>query len=127
MAQIPWRHLGLALHPDTNDLYLFSDGSLGIAVNNEAVGEHARQRLSTYRGEWAYDITVGTPWLQYVFVRPFAPGVANGVIKERLLSTPGVTGMTDFEFTVDYRSRGIYALGAHLTTDMDGDGVRIYI
>lgn len=126
MAKPIYRYIGLALHPDTNDLYLFSDGSLGIAVSNQAIGEHAKQRLNTYLGEWVYDTTVGTPWIQQIFVRPFSPGVANAVIKQRISETPGVTELTEFSLTVDYKTRGVKAVGAKVTTELDGE-VSIYI
>ncbi len=35
-------HIGLALDPETNDLFLQSDGSLAIVTKAEAVGQHAR-------------------------------------------------------------------------------------
>lgn len=67
MATTP-RYVGLAVAPTgpgialghaSNDLVLDETGSLVLVRDAEAVGQHARQRLMMFRGEWFLDPEAG--------------------------------------------------------------------
>lgn len=59
--------IGLALRRDGSapaDLYLADDGNLAVVRDAEAIGQHARQRLMAYEGEWFLDKDAGVPWFR---------------------------------------------------------------
>jgi hypothetical protein len=111
--------LGLALDPATHDLFLKPDGHLATVTDNEAIGQHTKQRLLFYRGEWFLDILAGTPWFQNVFVRPHDPVVIEAVIKREILDTPGIAELTAFDVQIDERKRSITVLEATALSTLD--------
>jgi len=89
-------HIGIAIDQRTNDLFLRDDGSLAVVLDAEAVGQHVRQRLKTFEGEWFLDNTAGVPWLQEILGKGYDPALSEAVIKGEILDTHGVTELADF-------------------------------
>jgi hypothetical protein len=98
-------YVGLALDPDTGDLFLDDTGALALATRSNAVGQHAIQRLKTYRGEWFLDTHAGLPWFERIFVRPWNPVVAEALIKKCVKDTPGVKAITAIDTRTDFAGR----------------------
>jgi len=72
---------------------LFRNGSaIARHYNGNEVLQMVRSRLLTYFGEWVFDTTAGTTYLQEIFVRPANLGVTESIIKSRI---SGTTVMTD--------------------------------
>lgn len=99
--------IGLALDEATNDLFLSDDGNLAMVTDAEAVGQHGRQRLQTYSGEWFLDTTCGVPWLDQVLGKGYDPALAEAVVKAELLDTDGIEEITSFSVAFDKGSRGL--------------------
>lgn len=89
-------HVGLAIDPETNDLFLRADNGLAMVTGAEAVGQHARQRLMTFEGEWFLDTTAGVAWLSQILGYKYDPALAEAVVKAEILDTDGVTGIETF-------------------------------
>jgi len=98
-------HIGLAIDQTTNDLSLAADGNLAMATDAAAVGQHARQRLMTFAGEWFLDTIAGVPWLGEIMGKKYDPALAEAVVKAEILDTDGVEEITSFSvsFTRDIR------------------------
>lgn len=96
-----------AIDQASNDLYLGQDGNLATVVNGEAVGQHVRQRLQTYSGEWFLDINVGVPWLEEILGFKYDPALAESVVKAEILGTDNVTAITSFSVGVNRSTRGL--------------------
>lgn len=112
--------IGLAIDPETNDVFLRSDGSLAIVRDAEAVGQHARQRLLTYEGEWFIDNTAGVTWLRDVLGQAFDPALAEALVKAELLGTYGVTAISSaFSVSFDSHTRGLRIREISVTTIYD--------
>lgn len=94
-------HIGLAIHPDTNDLYLTRTGDLAVVREAKAVGEHIRQRLMTFAGEWFLDTAAGMPWLDRIFAQAYDPALAEAIVKAEILNTEGVKEITSFSVSFD--------------------------
>ena len=114
---------GLALDPETHDLYLRPDNSLAIARDAQAIGEHVKQRLKMFAGEWFLDNRLGLPWLprdgQFaIFDRPYNAGASEALIKAEILNTPGVVSVEAFEARVDRLTRGLI-IEAEIVTIFD--------
>jgi hypothetical protein len=114
-----YTRVGLAIDQTTNDLYLEDDGNLALATNAKAVGEHARQRLQTYLGEWFLDTSCGVPWLDQIFGQAYDSALAESVVKAELLDTDGVTDITSFSVSFDRATRGVIIHDVEVLTMFD--------
>lgn len=103
-----------------NDLSLDTDGNLRMVHDAEAVGEHARQRLQFYRGEWFLDRSIGIDWFGQVlgFARTRMP-VCEAIVKREILRTPGVTGLQALTVRYDGSVRGARVEDVMVATEFD--------
>ncbi|UQS95092.1 hypothetical protein Pam3_21 [Pseudanabaena phage Pam3] len=118
--------IGLALKKNEQgiaDIYLDASGNLSMVQNTEAVGQHARQRLMTYLGEWFLNKNVGVPWLRDLLGKGYDPVLAEAVIKAEILSTDGVTEITSFSIRFDQGRRALEAFDIEVTTEYDEETV----
>lgn len=111
--------VGLAIDQATNDLYLASDSNLALVTDALAVGQHARQRLSTFKREWFLDTTAGVPWLDEILGKAHDPALAESVVKAELLNTDGVTEITSFSVSFDKATRGLIIRSVDVGTIFD--------
>lgn len=111
--------IGLAIDPDTNDLYLADDGQLAIVTDALAIGQHVRQRLKTFSGEWFLDTTAGVPWLDEILGRRYDPALAETVTKAEILDTDGVREILTFAVSFDQVTRNLIQSGIEVLTVYD--------
>lgn len=114
-----YARIGLAIDPDTNDLFTDSGNGLAIATDAEAVGQHGRLRLQTYLGEWFLDKTTGVPWLDQILGYAYDPALAESVVKAHLLDTDGITEITSFSVAFDKDTRGLLIRDVEVLTMFD--------
>ena len=88
--------IGFAIDQTTNDLFLRADGSLAVVTDAEAIGQHVRQRLKTYQGEWFLDTSAGVPWLDDIFAKQYDPALSESVVKSEILDTDGISEIMTF-------------------------------
>lgn len=112
-------HLGLSLDPATNDLHLDGDGALIVVRDAAAVGQHARQRLMTYRGEWFLDTAAGVPWLSDIMGKAFDAALAEAVVKGEILDTDGVTAIESFSVGFAGKTRALIIKDVSVLTVYD--------
>lgn len=113
---------GLALRRDGSapaDLFLDDSGSLAVVRDTEAVGQHVRQRLMTYEGEWFLDREAGVPWVRDIVGHGYDPIMAESVLKAEVLDTDGVTDINSFSVRFDNSTRGLAAFDIDVATDYD--------
>jgi len=104
----------------SNDLTLDETGNLHLVYDAEAVGQHARQRLMFFKGEWFLDAGVGVDWFGQVL--GFAQSriqVAEAIIKKVILQTPGVTALEGVSTSYDRAVRGVRVSGIQVATIFD--------
>lgn len=85
----------LMIDKRTHDL-VFQAGALQMVEDAEAVAQRVKQHLRLFLREWFLDTTIGVPWIDYVFVRPFDRATAEAVVKDAVLQVPGVKEITSF-------------------------------
>lgn len=120
MAPLP--RIGLALRKNDKgiaDIYFDETGNLAMVRDTEAVGQHARQRLMTYRGEWFLNKDIGVPWLRDVLGRGYDPALAEATIKAEVLGTDGVTAIRSFSCRFDRTKRELVAYNIEVRTEYD--------
>lgn len=111
--------IGIAIDPATNDVFKASDKNLATVTEAAAVGQHVRQRLKTFFGEWFLDTGVGVKWIQQIFARKYNPALAESVVKGEILATDGVTSIETFAIRFDRTTRGILIGDVEVITDYD--------
>lgn len=77
-----------------------------FATGKEATRQGIIRRLRLFLGEYFLDSTEGTPWFQNILGKTQAD-IAAASIKQRILTAPGVVGISRFEFDIDQKSRKI--------------------
>lgn len=118
------RNLPLLALETHNDLSLTPDGNLRMVYDAEAVGEHARQRLMFFKGEWYLDPSIGVDWFGQVL--GFADSrlqVSEAIVKRVILQTPGVTGLRNVESSYDRANRGFKVTRVEVDTEFDKPAV----
>lgn len=117
-------HFGLAIDAGTNDLFLKSNGELATVTGSEAVGQHVRQRLMTFHGEWFLDTEVGVKWLDEIMARQYDPAIAESVVKAEIMDTHGVTEITGFSVSFTRGVRRLNIKNIEVLT-IYGEAVRV--
>lgn len=117
------QRVGISIIP-FNDIGLDETGNLAMVRDAEAVGQHARQRLTFYRGEWFLDPAVGVDWFGLVLgQRPARIDIAEAVVKKTILGTPGVTGIIEIQTDFDRLTRGVPVRKCAVETEYDDPAV----
>lgn len=101
------------------DIYLDSSGNLATVKNAEAIGQHARQRLMAFEGEWFLDKDVGVPWIGKILGEGFDPALAEGMIKAVISDTDGVTEITSFSTRFNQHTRNLSAFDIEVGTEYE--------
>lgn len=121
-------HVGLALraradsgvaYDGPHDLYLDASGNLAMVYGAEAVGQHARQRVRTYRGEWFLDTEAGMPWLDQLLGGRPDTVLADAILKAEILDTDGVETIEAISSRFNRTLRGIAVETLEITTSYD--------
>jgi hypothetical protein len=116
------KRVGLALKrvgTDPADAYLDSTGNLALVYDAEAVGQHARQRLKSFEGEWFLNRDDGVPWFKEVLGHGYDPALAEAVIKSEVIDTDGVTDITTFSVRFNRTRRELQAYDISVSTVYD--------
>lgn len=89
----------------TDGDYTFGNGQADFYRDvPEAVAQACKTRLQLWLGEWFLDLDDGTPYLQGVLGKHSQP-VPDLTIVDRARGTEGLTGLTDYQSTVDPDTR----------------------
>jgi hypothetical protein len=85
--------------------YTFGQSAANFLVNSaEMVAQSIKTRLLLWQGEFFLDVTEGTPWSQDILGVRTNP-TYDLVIQNRILETPGVSGILEYESFLDGRAR----------------------
>ncbi len=75
-----------------------------LADSPEAVGQNVMTRLKLKTGEWFTDVTDGTPYADSI-LGEHKQLLYDLAIRSRILGTPGVTQIVNYESTLDPETR----------------------
>lgn len=85
--------------------YVFGSSKNDFLVNTpEAVAQAILTRLKLWLGEWFADTADGTGWNQSI-VGKHSKNLYELTLRQRVLETPGVTNITDFQSSLDPDTR----------------------
>lgn len=110
----PTQPTDLALDPDTWDLEI----PPRLIRGAEAVAQRLMVRLRWIKGEWYLDQNQGVPWFE-ILLGQKNPDVrlVEGIIRQAILSTPGVTSVQEISVTYDPTTRHASLAFVATTTD----------
>lgn len=84
---------------------IIENADLVLCTGVDRARQFLAQRLAAFRGEWVFDLDEGVPYFENVFVKAPDPVILEGIFKDRILSTPGIIGLDEFDMTLDTASR----------------------
>jgi hypothetical protein len=95
---------------------MFGHGGRDFLVDSPtAVAQAVLTRLKLWQGEWYLNLQAGTPWMQRVLGFSPGTGIPDSVVRQRILTTPYVTDMTDYTSSFNSTSR-VFAVSCKLYT-----------
>lgn len=80
-----------------NDMFIGADGNLSFARDVEAVSQNTVHYGKTLRNEMLQEYDLGIPFFMVAFGSSVTLQQYEAATKQRLLQTPGVTGIKAFE------------------------------
>lgn len=112
-------HIGISVKEidgNIQDIHFNADGNLAMVYDAEAIGEHAKQRTKTFKGEWFLNSDVGVPWLSEILGQGYDPVLAEAVIKSVIKKTDGVTDIESFSVVFDRSVRNLRTSNIEIKT-----------
>ena len=100
---------------------VLENGELSFVTGQAAIAQHIEMRLKTFLGETVYDASAGVPFIQVIFIKSTPIDSVQFIIEQHILATPGVTGITEFELTLDATTRELSVVGRATTIEGDVD------
>lgn len=93
----------------------FGQGGANFLVDSPAaVAQCVVTRLRLWEGEWYLALDEGTPYFQDVLGQ-YNPGLAAAVVQDRIVNTPFVTGLNNFNFNYNSETRVLQTSGEIIT------------
>lgn len=90
--------------PLTGDM-LFGHSQADYWLNDaRGVGQLVSSRLRLWLGDWFLNTDDGTPWLTRVLGK-YTTDIRDATIQQRILATPNVTGITNYNSQLDPQPR----------------------
>ena len=77
-----------------------------FAKGKEATRQSVIRRLRLFLGEFFLDATDGTPWFQNILGKT-DQDFAEAALKRRIITTPGVVGISSFSLAIEQRERRV--------------------
>ncbi|WP_034437994.1 hypothetical protein [Clostridium ihumii] len=96
---------------DINGDYSFGRGQQNITYGKYAVAQAVETRLKLLKGEWWENTEEGLPLFQRILGTSGALNnliIIDSLIKERIIKTPGVLAIKNFESTFENRKYSFY-------------------
>ena len=86
----------IKMNVEGSDLEIIN-GDLALTSGYDGVRQHLQQNLRAFKGEWFLDLDNGVPYFEDILKKNPNPVVLDGVLKDAILSTPGVIELLSFD------------------------------
>lgn len=90
---------------DNSGDLLFTNGNLTLFIDDDALVQHLQIRLRFFLAEWFLDTRLGIPYFENVLVKNPNLVIVRGILRQVILTTPGVASIEVFEFVFDGATR----------------------
>ena len=88
------------------DYELDETGDIKLVSGSDEVALLLTQRLQTFKGEWAFDLTAGLQFSE-IFTRPALQSRIDPLIKAHILGTQGVKDLVSYTSSIDKKTRNM--------------------
>lgn len=86
----------LRLDTTTGDL-LISNFDLSVTdSSSESLAQRLSIKLKFFKGEWFLNLGFGIPYYQDILKKNVSQALVDSILKEQILSTPGVVQLTSY-------------------------------
>ena len=85
---------------DRWDIGIDSNGDLVFVKDLDEVVQNLRSRIIFIRKEWRYNINIGFPWWEFVFVDNPNLATIESILKKTILKTYGVNKILEFSMSL---------------------------
>lgn len=90
---------------DADGDFAIQSGDLVLVAGAAAIVQAVRIRLQFFKGEWYLDLAAGLPYYQSIFVKNPNVGVLQGIFRDEILNTPGVSSVESLTLNLDRQTR----------------------
>ncbi len=91
----------LKINTTNGDLEIGDDGDLIIIDGIDAIAQHLRIRFNFFFGEWFLNRLLGVRWFEEVLIKAPDLNVVQSLLRDVILTTPGVLEITRFVIDFD--------------------------
>lgn len=84
-----------------------TDGEVTLVIDEEAIAQHLKIRLRTYRGEWFLDTREGIPYKEFILVKNPNRLIVESIFREVIVGTPGIKSLNSFSLDIDGTTRAL--------------------
>ena len=98
--------------------------SLVLVDGRDAIAQHLRIVLRTFKGEWFADVNVGVPYHQVIFKKGQPDSVISQTFRRVVSAIPGVKEINSLEIIRDNGTRSVRIQLVIQTTD--GENITLY-
>lgn len=106
---------------ENNDVY-FNGRSFEWIEGPDQVAQSIKLHLWTIQGEWAYNITIGIPWIEKIFQTDISQSQKEAILRNAIATHKYVNTVDELKFEVNYKLRSAW-LEFRVTTY---DGVTLF-
>lgn len=83
----------------------FINGQLAFTNESESLIQRIRQRVSTFRGEWFLDESLGIPYFEDIFIKDYDLSRIEAIYINELQRIDGVAEILSLDIAVDDKKR----------------------
>lgn len=112
---------------DSNNDLIVENGAFKTVEDGAETVQHVRTRLLFYLEEWFLDLAAGTAYFQLIFVKPVDLARVESELKTRILQTPEVQSLIEFEMDFNSETRLLNVTFSAETTYGTIDKVKVTI
>jgi len=90
------------------DIGIDTSGNLVFVNELDELVQHLRSRIIFIKKEWRYDIRIGFPWWEFVFINNPNLRTIESLLKSLILKTEGVTKILEFEMNLQNNMLNVF-------------------
>jgi len=109
--------IDLKFNPNDWTQVVIESQDLAFVSGIESIRQHLRQRFQFFRGEYKHNLTRGIPYHDEFFKKNPNPIVMDTILKDVILTTPGVIELLSFSMELDNSTRILSIPFKVLTSD----------
>ena len=100
-----------------DDDIAFVDNKLNMVSGIDEMVQKIDNCLNSYEGDWFYDLTLGVPYLQKIFIKGVSDAEVEAIFTSYIARIKGVVNILQFDIDLDKSTRVLKLTTKIQTTD----------